>query len=163
MGSLVLAFSLDKQIEQAGAIAGLAAIVGLAILSLLYFAQSREVKRLREWAGRAPERDAELQQRVAEDAARRASGGPVTPAPAAPRPAGANVPATAAAQAAAKPATPAPAPANPATPGTAAAPAPGQPPKPGATAPPAKPATPGAPPVPGPVPGAPPAAGAPKP
>src|SRR5262249_28486092 len=46
------------------------AIPGLAILSLLYFAQAREVKRLREWAGRAPERAQELQERVAEQAAR---------------------------------------------------------------------------------------------
>ncbi|MCW2992482.1 MAG: LytR family transcriptional regulator, partial [Solirubrobacterales bacterium] len=74
MGFHVLAFSISKQIEQVGAIAGLAAIVGLAVLSLLYFAQAREIKRLREWAGRAPERDAELQQRVAEEAARRAAG-----------------------------------------------------------------------------------------
>ena len=69
MGLHVLAISISKQIEQIGSIAGLAAILGLAVLSLLYFAQSREVKRLREWAGRAPERDAELQVRVAEDAA----------------------------------------------------------------------------------------------
>jgi hypothetical protein len=95
MGSLVLAFSIDKQIEQIGSIAGFAAIVGLAVLSLLYFAQAREVKRLREWAGRAPERDAELQQRVADEAARRATGA----APAA-RPATAAAAATAAAQAA---------------------------------------------------------------
>ena len=43
-------------IEQIGAYAGLASIVGLAILSALYFSQARDVKRLREWAGRAPER-----------------------------------------------------------------------------------------------------------
>src|SRR5688500_20261234 len=46
-------------IEQIGAYAGLASIVGLAILSALYFSQARDVKRLREWAGRAPERSAE--------------------------------------------------------------------------------------------------------
>jgi hypothetical protein len=34
----------------------LAAVVGLAVLSALYFSQARDVKRLREWAGRAPER-----------------------------------------------------------------------------------------------------------
>jgi hypothetical protein len=39
-----------------GAAAGLAAVVGLAVLSALYFPQARDVKRLREWAGRAPER-----------------------------------------------------------------------------------------------------------
>src|SRR5687768_3012500 len=43
-------------IEQIGSYAGLAAVVGLAILSALYFSQARDVKRLREWAGRAPER-----------------------------------------------------------------------------------------------------------
>jgi hypothetical protein len=34
------------------------------VLSLLYFSQARELKRLREWAGRAPERARELEQRV---------------------------------------------------------------------------------------------------
>ena len=37
---------------------------GLAVLSVLYFSQARELKRLREWAGRAPERARELEQRV---------------------------------------------------------------------------------------------------
>ena len=57
---------------------------GLAVLSLLYFAQAREIKRLREWAGRAPERAPELEQRVVAqaDAARQA------PAPIAARPPG---------------------------------------------------------------------------
>jgi LytR cell envelope-related transcriptional attenuator len=31
-------------------------VLGLAVLSALYFSQARDVKRLREWAGRAPER-----------------------------------------------------------------------------------------------------------
>lgn len=43
-------------IEQIGAYAGLASLVGLAVLAALYFSQARDVKRLREWAGRAPER-----------------------------------------------------------------------------------------------------------
>jgi hypothetical protein len=46
-------------IEQIGSYAGLASLVGLAVLSALYFSQARDVKRLREWAGRAPERAAE--------------------------------------------------------------------------------------------------------
>jgi LytR cell envelope-related transcriptional attenuator len=46
-------------IQEIGAYAGLAAMVGLAVLSALYFSQARDVKRLREWAGRAPERAAE--------------------------------------------------------------------------------------------------------
>lgn len=37
---------------------GLASFFGLAILALLYFSQARDVRRLREWAGRAPERAA---------------------------------------------------------------------------------------------------------
>ncbi|HWT92244.1 MAG TPA: hypothetical protein VN238_04560, partial [Solirubrobacteraceae bacterium] len=61
-----------------GGYAGFASVLGLAVLSLLYFAQAREVKRLREWAGRAPERAQELEQRAV-DAARR----PVQPVPSA--------------------------------------------------------------------------------
>lgn len=43
-----------------GAYAGAAAFIGLSVLALLYFSQARDVRRLREWAGRAPERDAEV-------------------------------------------------------------------------------------------------------
>lgn len=46
-------------IKEIGAYAGLGAFLGLAVLSLLYFSQARDVRRLRDWAGRAPERDAE--------------------------------------------------------------------------------------------------------
>ena len=48
-----------RLIQEIGSYAGLAAIPGLAVLSALYFSQARDVKRLREWAGRAPERSAE--------------------------------------------------------------------------------------------------------
>src|SRR4051812_1029723 len=74
---VLLAFSLQDQVEKYGAYVGIAAFFGLALLSLLYFAQAREVKRLREWAGRAPERAVELEQAVVQQAelARR------TPAP----------------------------------------------------------------------------------
>lgn len=48
-------------IESLGAYLGLAAFVGLAVLVLLYFQQARDVRRLREWAGRAPERTAAAQ------------------------------------------------------------------------------------------------------
>jgi LytR cell envelope-related transcriptional attenuator len=43
-------------VERVGAYVGIAAFLGLAILALLYFSQARDVRRLREWAGRAPER-----------------------------------------------------------------------------------------------------------
>src|SRR3954447_9185401 len=57
---VLLAFSLQDQVEKYGAYVGIAAFFGLAFLSLLYFAQAREVKRLREWAGQAPELGEEL-------------------------------------------------------------------------------------------------------
>lgn len=59
-------------IKLVGAFAGLAAFLGLAILSLLYFAQARDVRRLREWAGGAPERDTGLAQATSQVAAERA-------------------------------------------------------------------------------------------
>lgn len=49
-----------------GAIAGVASIVGLAVLAMLYFSQARDVRRLREWAGREPERAAEVELRAAQ-------------------------------------------------------------------------------------------------
>jgi LytR cell envelope-related transcriptional attenuator len=55
------AATLTSLIEKVGSYAGFAAIVGLAVLSALYFSQARDVKRLRDWAGRAPERSAEVQ------------------------------------------------------------------------------------------------------
>src|SRR5215217_5761736 len=53
------ALSLSDRVQEFGAYAGLAAILGLAVLAMLYFAQAREVKRLREWAGTQPERAAQ--------------------------------------------------------------------------------------------------------
>jgi hypothetical protein len=47
-------------VERVGAYVGFAAFLGLAILALLYFSQARDVRRLREWAGRAPERAGEV-------------------------------------------------------------------------------------------------------
>lgn len=47
-----------------GAIAGFAGIVGLAVLAMLYFSQARDVRRLREWAGREPERAGEVELRA---------------------------------------------------------------------------------------------------
>jgi hypothetical protein len=52
-------------VQEIGSYAGFAAVLGLAILCGLYFSQARDVKRLRDWAGRAPERDAEARSRVA--------------------------------------------------------------------------------------------------
>jgi LytR cell envelope-related transcriptional attenuator len=139
--TVIAALHVSQRIKDYGSYAGFACVLGLAVLSLLYFAQAREVKRLREWAGRAPERDADLQARVTAEAQQRAA----TPAPAA---AAAARPAAAAATpagqaAAAKPATPAPAAgaqpavpgAQPAVPGAQPSAQPAATPKPGVPAP----------------------------
>jgi hypothetical protein len=78
VNALPLALSLTSSFTKVGAIAGFAALLGIALLSLLAFAQAREIKRLREWAGRAPERAAEMEQRVSTEAAARLqrAGGP---------------------------------------------------------------------------------------
>jgi hypothetical protein len=57
-----------SRVQEIGAYAGFAAVIGLAVLSALYFSQARDVKRLREWAGRAPERAAEEESRIAAQA-----------------------------------------------------------------------------------------------
>ena len=49
---LLLALSINGGLKTLGSYAGLAAIVALALLALLYFAQARELKRLSEWAER---------------------------------------------------------------------------------------------------------------
>jgi hypothetical protein len=77
---VLIAVALSDTIQRLGAYAGLASVVGLGVLSLLYFSQAREVKRLREWAGRAPERAVELEQRVQADAQRRVVAQPLSPA-----------------------------------------------------------------------------------
>jgi len=69
-------------VERVGAYVGLAAFLGLAVLALLYFSQARDVKRLREWAGRAPERSVELAERAGETE-RATEVAPATPAAAA--------------------------------------------------------------------------------
>ena len=87
-------------IQEVGAYAGFAAVVGLAVLAALYFSQARDLRRLREWAGRAPERTAEqaaqlaaAPEQAAQEAARPAASGAVRPIPAA-KPAAAPKPAT---------------------------------------------------------------------
>ncbi len=59
-------------IKEIGAFAGLAAFFGLALLALLSFTHGRDIRRLREWAGSAPERDTERKESTSAAAARRA-------------------------------------------------------------------------------------------
>ena len=49
-------------IQTVGAYAGLVALLALGVLSFLVFSQARDIRRLREWAGGAPERDAEVRE-----------------------------------------------------------------------------------------------------
>jgi LytR cell envelope-related transcriptional attenuator len=63
---------LVRVIEQIGAFAGLAAFLGLGVLALLSFAHGRDIRRLRDWAGSAPERDAERKETTSAIAAQRA-------------------------------------------------------------------------------------------
>jgi len=63
---------LLKLLEQIGSFAGLAAFIGLAVFALLSFSQARDLRRLREWAGSAPERDAERKEATSTVAAQRA-------------------------------------------------------------------------------------------
>lgn len=55
-------------LKEIGAILGFVAFGGLAVLAFLTFQQARHVRRLREWAGRSPERSAIEAERVAEAA-----------------------------------------------------------------------------------------------
>lgn len=59
-------------IKEIGAFAGLAAFLGLAVLAMLAFSQGRDIRRLREWAGSAPERDNERKDSTSAAAAKRA-------------------------------------------------------------------------------------------
>ncbi len=72
-------------IESIGPVLGIAAFLGLAVLAFLLFQQSRDIRRLREWAGRAPERAQEAADAVqTASEASRAAAGEAEPVPAAP-------------------------------------------------------------------------------
>jgi hypothetical protein len=63
---------LLEVIKDIGAFAGLAAFFGVAVLALLSFTQGRDIRRLRDWAGSAPERDTERKESTSAAAAERA-------------------------------------------------------------------------------------------
>ncbi len=66
MGFPAYAFSVHNFINSVGADAGFAAVIGLAILVLLYFAQARETASLRENTQEAAARIMELERRLAQ-------------------------------------------------------------------------------------------------
>jgi hypothetical protein len=59
-------------VERIGSFAGLASFLGLGIFALLLFAHGRDIRRLRDWAGSAPEREAERTEQTQNIAAQRA-------------------------------------------------------------------------------------------
>ena len=59
-------------IKDIGAFAGLAAFFGVAVVALLSFTQGRDIRRLRDWAGSAPERDSDRKETTSAAAAERA-------------------------------------------------------------------------------------------
>jgi LytR cell envelope-related transcriptional attenuator len=67
-------------LERIGPYLGIAAFLGLAVLAFLIIQQAREVRRLREWAGRAPERADEAAQAAAAAAEARGEAGAQAPA-----------------------------------------------------------------------------------
>ncbi|MGZ4216310.1 MAG: LytR C-terminal domain-containing protein [Solirubrobacteraceae bacterium] len=80
MANLPLALSVHHFIDSVGADAGFAAIIGLAILVLLYFAQARETANLREQAYEAAQRVAQLEARLTSLARQQASAAQAVPA-----------------------------------------------------------------------------------
>jgi LytR cell envelope-related transcriptional attenuator len=105
--AVILAFSVHSFVDKIGAYVGFAAAIGLALFSLLLFAQARELKRLREWGAHAHDRIGELERRLAAalELARRANAPQRTTAPTG---AGAAVQRTAASAAAHPAGVPAP-------------------------------------------------------
>jgi hypothetical protein len=63
---------LVHTIERIGSFAGLASFLGLAVFALLLFAHGRDIRRLRDWAGSAPEREQERFEATQSIAAQRA-------------------------------------------------------------------------------------------
>jgi hypothetical protein len=59
-------------VERIGSFAGLASFLGLAVFALLLFAHGRDIRRLRDWAGSAPEREADRMEQTQNIAAQRA-------------------------------------------------------------------------------------------
>ncbi len=77
------ALSIHHYISTVGSDAGFAALVGLAILALLYFAQARETSSLREQAAQSAERVQQLEARLTALLRGQTSGAvEATPAPA---------------------------------------------------------------------------------
>jgi hypothetical protein len=80
MANLPLALSVHHFVDSVGADAGFAAIIGLAILVLLYFAQARETANLREQSYESAQRVAQLEARLTSLARQQAAAAQPAPA-----------------------------------------------------------------------------------
>src|SRR5438477_347314 len=89
MASIFFAFSVHHFVSSVGADAGFAAIIGLAILAFLYFAQARETASLRRQAEEHADHVEQLELRVAQLSRSGVGSGTMPPAPA-PAPPGIN-------------------------------------------------------------------------
>jgi len=80
---VIFALSIHSFVTRIGAYAGFAAVIGLALLAILLFAQARELRQLREWGAHAHDRIGELERRLAAalELARRAGASQRTMAP----------------------------------------------------------------------------------
>src|SRR5438309_736438 len=120
MGSMPVAVSVHNFISSVGADAGFAAIIGLAILILLYFAHARETANLRDEAEELSHRLLQAEARLAELSRQQPA---VAPAPTAAAPAPRPAAATAGAGSSTRVARAVPAEAAPAAPAGVGAPA----------------------------------------
>lgn len=93
MGSVPFALSIHQFVSSAGSDAGFAALVGLALLVMLHFAQARETANLREQAYESAQRVGQLEARLAQ-LTRQPAAPPVAGAPASVRAAGNAMPAS---------------------------------------------------------------------
>jgi len=67
-------------VDKIGPLLGIAAFLGLVVVAFLLFQQARDIRRLREWAGRAPERAREAAEASLAAAEARGEAPPVPPA-----------------------------------------------------------------------------------
>jgi hypothetical protein len=92
LGVPALAAGFASQFDTIGPYVGFGSLIAVIAMAVLVFSQGRELQRLREWAGTAPERLEELEQRLehqgqsAPAAARPAGSGSPTPGKLAPHP-----------------------------------------------------------------------------
>ena len=82
MGAIPYAISVHHFVSTVGADAGFAAIIGLAILILLFFSQARETSSLRHRAEESEEHVRQLEAHVAQLSRGLGATAPVAPAPA---------------------------------------------------------------------------------